>query len=180
MYATFNPGYSPSAWGFKIVASGVVEEVRVELTWALDLCKNVALVAGKCAAVLVRGGGSLQLPLRSLVPSGLLASSSAHAAQASSSSVPNSTSPTKGDGTSVDQQYDILRGEAHLGPAITKWLAAELFQEGMEQDQDVMRHEQGLVQWLPPRLVLFDDDRGALHVCVICPFIVLQCLKKHQ
>lgn len=45
-----------NAWGFAVTARAVVEEVKVELPWMLDLAKLCGLFAGKCVGALIRGG----------------------------------------------------------------------------------------------------------------------------
>lgn len=54
VYISYSCGYNRD-WGFKASGKAFIEEESMDLPWLLDLGKSIALFAGKCAGMAVRG-----------------------------------------------------------------------------------------------------------------------------
>jgi len=54
VFVVYNCGYNRD-WGFKVTAKAFVEEETMDLPWVMDLSKSVALLAGKCASLAIKG-----------------------------------------------------------------------------------------------------------------------------
>jgi hypothetical protein len=54
VYISYSCGYNRD-WGFKASAKAFIEEESMDLPWLLDLSKSIALFAGKCVGLAIRG-----------------------------------------------------------------------------------------------------------------------------